>query len=310
MTTGALLLLLVILIVWHFQIGKGPVEQLAFKAERVDLVAQMRLKLASASEAEKSAVLAVTDEDSKTFADQSKAATLEVEQERNELVKLLATGGTLKERDLLAQFSKVFIDFESIDSSLLNLAIKNTNIKAYGLTFGPAADAVKRMGIALSNLVSKSATSINSRNVALLANGALISALQVQTLLAPHIAEESDKKMDELEAQMTKEDQKVRQNLSGLIAIKEFRNNPDLEIALSNYARFNEVRKTIVSLSRENTNVHSLTISLGQKRKILFLCQDILSNLQQTILEEPIMGANYGSRSNPRSLQVEKIKAK
>ena len=67
--SGALMLLLVMVIVIHFQTGKRPVEQLAFRAKRVDLVAGMRLNLASASEAEKSAVLAITDQDSKTFAD-------------------------------------------------------------------------------------------------------------------------------------------------------------------------------------------------------------------------------------------------
>jgi hypothetical protein len=308
MAIGAFMLLLVMLVVLHFQTGKRPVEQLAFKAKRVDLVARMRLNLASASEAEKSAVLAVTDQDSKTFADQAREATSEVEREHRELGELLEMGGTQNERDLLVQFSKVFTDFQRIDSVLLELAIRNTNIKAYGLAFGPAADALKEMDSALSSLVAKSASFPKARNVTLLACNAQIAALSIQTLLAPHIAEENDRKMEELEAQMTKEDQEVRKDLGGLDAIQEFRGNPDLEIALSNWARFSEVRGRILALSRENTNVQSLAISLGQKRKVLFLCQDVLSALQQTILEEPIMGVNYGSVSNPRSMQVEKIK--
>jgi hypothetical protein len=308
MAIGAFMLLLVMLVVLHFQTGKRPVEQLAFKAKRVDLVARMRLNLASASEAEKSAVLAVTDQDSKTFADQAREATSEVEREHRELGELLEMGGTQNERDLLVQFSKVFTDFQRIDSVLLELAIRNTNIKAYGLAFRPAADALKEMDSALSSLVAKSASFPKARNVTLLACNAQIAALSIQTLLAPHIAEENDRKMEELESQMTKEDQEVRKDLGGLDAIQEFRGNPDLEIALSNWARFSEVRGRILALSRENTNVQSLAISLGQKRKVLFLCQDVLSALQQTILEEPIMGVNYGSVSNPRSMQVEKIK--
>ena len=109
---------------------------------------------------------------------------------------------------------------------------------------------------------------------------------------------------------MTKEDMEVRNDLGGLAAIHEFHGNPDLEIALSNWARFSEVKGRILALSRENTNVKSLTISLGQKRKVLFLCQDLLSALQQTILDEPIMGVNYGSVSNPRSLKLETTKNK
>ena len=72
MVIGALILLVVILVALHFQAGQKSVTQLAFKARRLDLVAQMRLDLASASEAEKSAVLAITDQESKNFADQAR----------------------------------------------------------------------------------------------------------------------------------------------------------------------------------------------------------------------------------------------
>jgi len=306
MVTGAVIFLAVILVVLHFHAEQGPAEQLAFKAKRVDLVARMRLTLASASEAEKSAVLAVTDQDSQTFANQARAATVEVERERKELGELLAAGGTQGEKDLLTQFSKVFTDFQHIDNDLLGLAVKNTNIKAYSLAFGPAADALKDMGTVLSRLVAKNAGSSEAGNVSLFAFGAQTAALRIQTLLAPHIAEESDKKMDELEALMAKEDQQVRKDLDGLASLQKFRGDPDLETAMSDYSRFSEVRGRILVLSRENTNVRSLAMSLWQKRKVLFLCQDVLSALQQAIQEEPILGVNYGSTLNPRSLQVEK----
>ena len=69
------------------------------------------------------------------------------------------------------------------------------------------------MDIALSKLVAKSASSPDAGNVALLAFGAQTAALRIQTLLAPHIAEENDKKMDELEALMTREDREVHNDL-------------------------------------------------------------------------------------------------
>ena len=296
MAIGAVMLLVIILVVLHFQTKQSPTDQLAFKAKRVDLVARMRLTLASASEAEKSAVLAITDQDSQTFAEKARAATTEVEQERKELGELLVAGGTQREKDLLAQFSTVFTDFQRIDNNLLDLAVKNTNIKAYSLAFGPAADALKEMDTALSRLVAKSAGSPEARDVAVLAFGAQTAALRIQTMLAPHIAEESDKKMDELEVLMAKEDQQVRKDLDGLAALQKLRADPDLETAASNYTRFSEVRGRILALSRENTNVRSLAISLGQKRKVDSLCQNALSALQQAILEEPIAGVDYGPR--------------
>jgi hypothetical protein len=300
MVFGAVLLLAIVLVALHFQKGQIPAELLAFKAKRVDAVERMRLALASASEAEKSAVMAITDEDSQKYADQARAAAAEVERERNELGQLLDAGGTQREKDLLAQFSKVFTDFQRVDNELLALAIKNTNIKAYNLAFGPAADAIAEMNDALSRLVSKSAASPDARTVAPLAFGAQTAALRIQALLAPHIAEESDTKMDAMEARMTADDQEVRKDLDGLAALPSFTGDTDLTAARSAYERFSLVRAKIIPLSRENTNVRSLAISLDQKRKVMFLCQDALASLQQAILEEPIPGVNYGTPASPR----------
>jgi hypothetical protein len=300
MAFGAAMLLVVMLVVLHVQKGQSPAEQLAFKAKRVDLVERMRVALASASEAEKSAVMAITDEDSQKFADQARAATAEVDRGGKELGDLLQVGGTANEKELLAQFSKVFAEFQHIDSDLLVLAVKNTNLKAYSLAFGPSADALQGMDTALGGIVAKSAAAPEARNIVLLAFGAETAALRIQALLAPHIAEESDQKMDELEARMTREDQTVRRDLDELAKLPTFSGDTDLETATSDYAKFNEIRTQILALSRENTNVRSLAISLNQKRKVMLLCQDALAALQQAILQEYIAGVNYGPSSNPR----------
>src|ERR1035437_1494095 len=115
MVTGAVVLCLFIVLVLYFHKGQDPAAQLTFKARRVDLVERMQLDIASASEAEKSAVLAITDQDSQTFADQARAASAKVEQERRELGELLTVGGTQDERELLAQFTKAFAKFQHID---------------------------------------------------------------------------------------------------------------------------------------------------------------------------------------------------
>ena len=300
MAVGAAMLFVVILVALHFQRGQSPAEQLAFKARRVDLVERIRLALASASEAEKSAVMAITDEDSQKYADQARAATAEVERGCNDLGELLQAGGTANEKDLLAQFSKAFAEFQRIDSDLLVLAVKNTNLKAYSLAFGPAADALQEMDTALSLVVTKSAATTEARNIALLVFGAQTAALRIQALLAPHIAEESDSKMDELESRMTRQDQAVRKDLDELAKLPTFSGDTDLETATSSYAKFSKIRTQILALSRENTNVRSLAISLNQKRKVMLLCQDALAAVQQAILQEHIAGVNYGPPSNPR----------
>ena len=300
MIPGAIIMLVLMIVVTHFQKKENPAEQLAFKARRVDLVSRMQFGLSSASEAEKSSVMAITDKDSKIFADQARAATAEVERARQEMEELLKKGGTQKERDLLVQFSEAFAEVQRVDNDLLALSVENTNLKAYTLAFGPAAQVIDEMNSALTRLMAANAESRETKEIMLLSFGAQNSALRIQTLLAPHIAEESNEKMDRLEASMTKEDEKVRAALNGLKAFTALIDNTDLAKAVSSYARFTNIRSKILSLSRENTNVRSLAISLNQKRKATLLCQDALSSLKQAILEEPLGNASYGPVAKPR----------
>ncbi len=300
MFPGAVFMLLLVLLVGHFQKEQNPALQLAFKARRVDLVSRMQLGLSSAAEAEKSAVMAITDQESKVFADQARAATAEVEQKRRELKDLLKTDGTQAERGLLDQFSQAFTEFQRVDKDLLDLAVKNTNLKAYDLAFGPAADALDEMNRALSRIIAAHIDSPDAKKVMLLAFGAQIDVLHIQTLLPPHIAEESDRKMDKLEASMAREDAQVRKGFDGLKALPSLSGDVDLAKAASSYARFSKIRVEILKLSRENTNVRSLAISLNQKRKVTLLCQGVLGALKQAIMEEPVTGIPHGPVARPR----------
>ncbi len=300
MIPGAALMLALVLLASHFHETQNPAEELAFKAKRVDLVSGMEVSLASASEAEKSAVLATTDEESKKLADQARAASRQLEQQRGELEQLLKARGTLREKELLAAFTKAFMELQKIDAEVLDLAVKNTNLKAYDLAFGPAADTVKEMNTALSGLAARHADSPEGKKVMLLAFSAEISILRIEALLPPHIAEESDAKMNDLEARMAKEENEVRRNLTALAALPELRGDTAVATALSCYARFAKIKSSILALSRENTNVRSLAISLNQKRKAMLLCQDSLAALKQAILDEPIKGVTYGTPPKPR----------
>ena len=302
MAAGAAVLAVVTLMARHFGTEQDLGEQRARHTRKIELVNAMRLALASASEAEKSAVLAVTDQDSQTYADQARAVSADVERRRQELDALLKEDGTQGERDFLGQFSKAFTDFQRIDSELLTLAAKNTNLKAYGLAYGPAAVAVREMDAALSRLMAKAAGAAPTEDVMRLSLGALTGALRIQALLAPHIAEESNEKMDELEARMAEQDREVRKDLVALATVQKVGSDPDVKAASSAYDRFGEVRTQLLTLSRENTNVRSVAISLNQKRKVTILCQGALEALQQAVLEEPNAGIDYGRFGRPADL--------
>ena len=302
MAVGAALFGAIILVALNAPPDQTPAAKLALKDRKIEIVDRMRAALASASEAEKSAVMATTDQESETFANQARAATATLRQEREQLSGLLGAGGSPRTKDLLAQFSKTLADLELVDRNLLNLAVQNTNLKAYQLAFGPAGEALQKADDALSHLVTErtDSNSPEDKKVIRLADDARISALRIQTLLPPHIAEESDQKMDELEVRMTHEDQAIRKGLADLAAIPGLADDKDVATATAGYGRYTEIRSQILKLSRENTNVRSLTISLNEKRRAMFLCQDALSALEQAIEQEFSREASGHTPVNPR----------
>jgi len=300
MAAGAAALLAVLFVVLHFSSELDPSALLASKATRADLVGRMQVALFSASEAEKSAVMAVTDDSSRAFAGESRAATAAVERLRGELAERLKADGTQEERELLDRFAQAFADERRVDDEVLALAVANSNLHAYALAFGPAANAIEEMNAALSRVVASHDGSPGAAQIGRLGLGAQVAALRIQALLAPHIAEETDPKMDELESRMAAQDEAVRAALAGLSALPALRDDADLAKSASSYARFAGIRGRILTLSRENTNVRSLVISLDRKRKAMLACLDALNALHDAILAEPIPGVTYGRPVSPR----------
>jgi hypothetical protein len=239
--------------------------------------------MATASDAETSAVAAQTDSASAGFAEQARAATASVERARSELAPVISRSGTDDEKGLLAKFSQAFSEFQQVQATLLDLAVKNTNVKAYGLAFGPATEALHKLDDALNRLIAANEGAPDAVAVSTAAIRVQIGALRIQTLLAPHIAEAENKKMDELEAAMSAEDKTVRDNLDRLTQMDQAKDRTLVDAAKAAYEDFTAIRKNILSLSRENTNVRSLAISLDQKRKATALCQESLDALQQTV---------------------------
>jgi hypothetical protein len=106
--------------------------------------------------------------------------------------------------------------------------------------------------------------------------------------------------MDQLEAVMSKEEVLVRKDLDGLAALAEPGADADVTTALLQFGQYEKLKTQILSLSRENTNVRSLALSLNQKRKAMAVCLDALNALKVAILEEPIAGVTYGRVPKPR----------
>jgi len=293
--SGVLLVALFVVVFWFLRPDQSPAQQLAQKATRVDLVSRMQLALASSSEAQRSAVLATGDEDSVAFAAQARAALAEVERAGAELVPQLAVGGRERERALLDQFSAEYAKLRRLDEEVLGLAVRNTNLKAYALAYGPAAEAADALDAALDRLGEHGPGAPEFR----LAAGARIALLRLRVLLPPHIAEERAERMDRLEAEMSEEERRAASALEKLAARPGLAGAPDLALARARFADLLALKARILALSRENTNVTSLALSLGQQRKAMALCVDALNTLQRAVLEEPIVGVANGRVPNP-----------
>jgi hypothetical protein len=259
------------LALWY--LGRGEHLESAFvrDSQKAQLVSRMRADLYAAAEAEKSAVLAETDAASQDNARRAQAAAEQVAAELNEFKALPV--GKPEEAELLRRFEEAFAEYRKADEEVLALAVQNTNLKAFALSFGPASDALARMELALKPVLDAGGRGGKPTGAALSASRALSEALRIQALHAPHITERTDARMDELEKRMAEADQEARAALGGL--------GPSGAPALAAYEEFQKVTAEVVRLSRLNTNVRSLDLSLGRKVKVLAVCNETLGALKE-----------------------------
>ena len=251
--------------------------------KKVRLVSGMRVNLNASVEAEKSAVLADTDEASRAYADQALQLSAAVEDARLELEVMIEAEKMGREVDLLREFSTCWERFLQIDQEILPLSILNTNLKAYDLSFGSAQKAVKQLEESLYALMNSGASNDKAYRINRLSLQTLSAALKIHALQSPHIAESRPDKMDEIEATIQTQDALVNQSLDALSFLMNPKSKPLVEAAKAAYAEFWRINTEVMKLSRQNSNVRSLALSLGQKRKTTVQCQEVLAALEETI---------------------------
>jgi hypothetical protein len=256
--------------------------ELEESAKKTQLLQTMKNELLASAEAEKSSVMADTDEASKEFAGQSEQASQKVERARIDLQTLVKGGNEAK---LLDDFSSCWVRLQGIDKEILSLAVQNTNIKAARLSFGPAAAAIRNMENALDQLMDAAASYHDLAGITRFAYMALAGALNLYTLQAPHIAESTDAGMDRLEADMKKWDEQVQDALNRLDGLAGDSIKPMLSGARKSYQDFWNLNTEIIALSRRNSNVRSFEMSLVQKRGTLAKCLESLDALQKAVQE-------------------------
>jgi hypothetical protein len=253
-----------------------------------ELAADLTVQFTMASDAANRAVMADTDEASKEFAKESRASTAAVQKDVGALRSTLQALGYGPEDKILTEFANNFAEYQRLDENVLGLAVENTNLKAQRLAFGPAQDAANAFRDALRALMP--ANPAEARHVEALAATAVLTVREIQVLQAPHIADADEAVMTRMEQQMSTSQTAARKALDSLRPIVSESSRPQLAAAASALNQFLDLNTQIIALSRRNTNVRSLMLSLDEKRKMTLACQDNLRALQAALSKRGYSG--------------------
>jgi len=246
------------------------------------LTANLVVQFTKASDGSNRAVMADTDEASVAFAREAEEATQAIEKDASELAPMLSGLGYSNETGLLEEFKSRFAEYRALDRNILELAVENTNLKAQRLSFGAAQEAADSFADSLTTIAPLDSAKDTWRMKALVAT-ALAAVREIQVLQAPHIAEADEAAMTRMEKQMATEEASARSALATLGAMTQPASRPHLAAATAALDRFIGLNAQIMALSRRNTNVRSLALTLGQKRTLTAACEDRLQALQDAL---------------------------
>jgi len=246
------------------------------------LASTIRVQFNKAIEASNRAVMEVTDEASAAAARETGQATQAVERDLTTLERVLGELAYGDESRQLETFKTCFGGYRTLDADILPLAVENTNIKAQRLSFGPARDAATAFRQAL-DAAGRSSAAKNACCVDALIQKAVAAVLDVQVTQARHIAESDDGAMSQMEREMAASQAAARKSLEELKQLVPPPAQPRVDAAIAALDRFDAVNAELVTLSRRNSNVRSMALSLGKKRTVTAECDAILQGIESAL---------------------------
>jgi hypothetical protein len=252
------------------------------KSVKTNLLSSMRIHLLEAIESEKNAVMAITDEESEVFAIKARQATDSVEKNRKEIESLILKDKIQPETELLNEFNACWAQYRKLDETILNLAVQNTNLKAQKISSTQCAQEMALLDGSLSHIIERNKKDKQCSEVALFAYETLTASLNIYALHKPHIEEAGDQAMDKIEQRIKSYDETAKNSLEALSRTAVPSDRVDLKNAEKAYFKFINLTSEVIRLSRMNTNIKSVELSLGKKRLIASQCQESLALLQET----------------------------
>ncbi len=251
-------------------------------AEARRLAGEMRVDFAKASDASDRAVLADTDADSQKFAREAELHADAVQADAAQLAARLSDLGNRADADLLSAFQERFTRYRTLDRAILVLAVENTNLKAQRLSFGPVRQAADQLSAALDAAVAAVPVAGRCRADTVAAR-AKLAVREIQILQAPHIAESQDAEMDRLEKQMAERKSAAHSALESLASTAPAAARAALDRAKAGLDDFDRLSGQLIALSRANSNVRSLELTLRQKPALTASCDESLAALDAAL---------------------------
>lgn len=251
------------------------------------LASNLQVQFSKTTEASNRAVMSDADEDSRAAVREAEQATQVVLHEVGQLRAVLMSMGYSEELELLDGFTKRFDVYRTLEAEILPLAVEHTNEKAQRLSFGPAADAVHEFRTALDAAVKSAPPDVRPR-LELLAARAVEAVLDIQVLYAPHIAEAEDEAMTRMEQRMAASEKLARTTLTQMQALLPAASRPQLTAVTIALDKFMTIHAEIITLSRRNSDVRSLSLTLGRKRMITAQCDEQLRALQESLAKHSV----------------------
>jgi hypothetical protein len=246
------------------------------------LASELHLQFTQSAEAANRAVMAENDDAAAAAADEARRARQVVERDLPALRTNLQSSSYGDDLRHLDDFEARFREYRRLDDEILPLAVENTNVKAQRLSFGPSREAAQSFDAALEQAIGSSEA--KERCAAeVVAAGARMAVRDLQIMHAPHIAEASDAAMTAMETRMTAATMRAQKALDELRRMLPPASRAQLDAAAAGLDRFVAIHKEIITLSRRNSDVRSLALSLGEKRKATADCEAHLQALEEAL---------------------------
>jgi methyl-accepting chemotaxis protein len=256
-------------------------------------VARMRRDLAYAVAADKSAVLAVKDEEVRRHADEARAFSARVQKDRDSLAGLIDRLGDAKEKSLLDEFTRSWAEFQKLEKQLLDLAAQATNEKATALLNGKLLEKINVIHELLGGLLKQADKAAadpkdGARLTALYRQARLVGSVarsldDIHRSLGLHVPSESDAVMAKLEARIAAAEKGVEANLETLSSLVDDRERLACDRAAAAFAEIKDLSAQVVKLSRQNTTVRAHELSSGAFAQAAAACDGALSRLREAI---------------------------